>query len=58
MKVCKTLNYIEHLLILASKVTEGVPISVFASLVVIPADIGSPSPVIPSSNPLGGFKVN
>ena len=32
-QVCKTLNYTEHLLILASPVTGCVSISVFASLV-------------------------
>ena len=40
-KVCATLNYIEHFLILASTITECVPISVFASLVGIPIGITS-----------------
>ena len=40
-KVCKTLNYIEHLLISASTVTECVSISAFAFLVRIPAGIAS-----------------
>ena len=35
-KVCATLNYIEHVLILISTVTECVSISAFASLVGIP----------------------
>ena len=33
---CKYLNYVEHLLILASTVTSCVSISVFASLVFVP----------------------
>ena len=40
-KVCLTLNYIEHRLILASTVTGCVSISTFASLVGIPVDIAS-----------------
>ena len=40
-KVCPTLNYIEHQLILASTVTGCVSISTFASLVGIPVDIAS-----------------
>ena len=40
-KVCKTLNYIEHLLILASAATGCVLISAFASLVGIPVGIRS-----------------
>ena len=40
-KVCRVLNYIEHLLILISTVTECVPISAFASLVGIPIGITS-----------------
>ena len=39
--VCKTLNYIEHLLNLASVVTACVLISAFASLVGIPIGITS-----------------
>ena len=35
-KVCRVLNYIEHLLLLISTVTGCIPISVFASLVCIP----------------------
>ena len=38
--VCKTLNYIEHFLILASMVTRCILFSTFASLVGIPASIG------------------
>ena len=40
-KVCRTLNYIEHFLILASTITGCVSISAFASLVGIPIGITS-----------------
>ena len=40
-KVCTTLNYIEHFLILASKITECVSISAFASLIGITIGITS-----------------
>ena len=40
-KTCKYLNYAEHLLILASAVTNCVSISAFASLVGVPAGIRS-----------------
>ena len=40
-KVCRALNYIEHLLILASAVTGCVSNSVFASLIGIPIGITS-----------------
>ena len=40
-KACKYLNYVEHLLILVLTVTGCVSISVFASLVVIPAGVSS-----------------
>ena len=40
-KVCTTLNYIEHFLILGSTVTGCILISVFASLVGIPLGITS-----------------
>ena len=40
-KVCTTLNYIEHFLILASAVTGCISISVFASLLGIPIGITS-----------------
>ena len=40
-KVCGVLNYIEHLLILVSTVTECVSISAFATLVGIPVGITS-----------------
>ena len=40
-KSCSTLNYLEHLLILASTVTWCVSISPFASLVGIPVSIAS-----------------
>ena len=42
-KVCTTLNYIEHFLILGSTITGCVSISVFASLVGIPIGITSSS---------------
>ena len=40
-KVCTTLNYIEHFLILASAVTGCISISIFASLLSIPIGITS-----------------
>ena len=40
-KTCKDLNYIEHLLILASTITGCVSISAFASLVCVPVGITS-----------------
>ena len=40
-KVCTTLNYIEHFLILASTITGCISISAFASLIVIPMGIMS-----------------
>ena len=40
-KVCTTLNYIEHFLILASTITGWISISVFTSLLVIPIGITS-----------------
>ena len=40
-KVCTTLNYIEHFLILASAITECISISAFASLIGIPIGITS-----------------
>ena len=40
-KVCTTLNYIEHFLILGSTITGCVSISAFASLVGIPVGITS-----------------
>ena len=40
-KVCATLNYIEHFLMLASTITGCVSISAFASLVGIPVGITS-----------------
>ena len=40
-KTCEYLNYVEHLLILASTVTGCVSISAFASLVCVPAGIRS-----------------
>ena len=40
-KVCRILNYIDHLLIVISTITECVSISAFASLVGIPIEITS-----------------
>ena len=40
-KICTTLNYIEHFLILAPAITGGISISAFASLVGIPIGITS-----------------
>ena len=40
-KVCTTLNYIEHFLILASTITGCVSISAFTSLIGIPVGISS-----------------
>ena len=40
-KTCKYLNYVEHLLILVSTVTDCVSISAFASLVCVPVGITS-----------------
>ena len=42
-KVCTTLNYIGHVLIIASTTTECVSISAFASLICIPIGITSSS---------------
>ena len=40
-KVCKTLNYIEHLFILASAITECFSIYAFASLLGVPIEFVS-----------------
>ena len=40
-KICTTLNYIEHFLILASTITGCISISAFASLIRIPIGIAS-----------------
>ena len=40
-KTCKYLNYIEHLLILASTITDCISISAFVSLIAIPVGITS-----------------
>ena len=45
-KVCTTLNYIEHFLILGSTITGCVSISAFASLVGIPIGITSSAIVL------------
>ena len=38
-KICTTLNYMEHFLILASPITGCISISAFASLLIIPIGI-------------------
>ena len=43
IKVCTTLNYIEHFLILGSTITGCISISAFASLVGIPTGLMSPA---------------
>ena len=40
-KVCTTLNYVKHILIIASTITECISISVFPSLLVMPIGITS-----------------
>ena len=40
-KVCRVLNFVDHLLIIISTITECVSISTFASLVSIPIGIKS-----------------
>ena len=42
-KICTTLNYIEHFLILASTITGYISISAFTSLIGIPVGIASPA---------------
>ena len=37
--ICKILNYIEHFLILASVVTQCIPVTAFASLLGVPIGI-------------------
>ena len=43
IKVCTTLNYIEHLFILGSTITGCISISAFVSLVGIPIGLMSPA---------------
>ena len=40
-KVCTTLNYVKHILIIASTITECISISIFPSLLVMPIGITS-----------------
>ena len=42
-KVCITINYIEHFLIIAFTITGFISISIFASLIGIPVGLTSPS---------------
>ena len=53
----KYLNHVEHLLILASKVTGCVSISAFTSLVAIPVGISSTAVEIKVSDITGGTKM-
>ena len=53
----KYLNHVEHLLILASKLTGCVSISAFASLVAIPVGISSTAVEIKVSAITGGTKM-
>ena len=55
-KVCTTLNYIEHFLILASKITGSVSISDFATLVGIPIGIKSSAIGLKISEITAGIK--
>ena len=55
--ISKYLNHVEHLLILASKITCWVSISAFASLVAIPVGISSPAIEIKISAITGGTKM-
>ena len=55
-KVCTTLNYIEHFLILGSTITGCVSISAFASLVGIPVGITSSAIGLKSFVINAGFK--
>ena len=43
IKLCTTLNYVEHILILASTITGCISFSAFASLIGIPIEIASPA---------------
>ena len=56
-KTCKYLNYVEHLLILASAVTSCVLISAFASLVAIPVGITSSAVGIKFGQSLQDLKI-
>ena len=55
-KVCTTLNYIEHFLILGSTITGCVSISAFASLVGIPIGITSSETELKTSVITAGIK--
>ena len=55
-KTCKYLNHVEHLLILASTVTDCVAISTFVSLVTIPVGITSSAVAIKISAITAGIK--
>ena len=56
-KSCSTLNYLEHLLILASTVTWCVSISPFASLVGIPVSIASSAMGLKICQIISGIKI-
>ena len=55
-KVCTTLNYIEHFLILASTITGCISISAFASLFGIPIRITSSAIGLKMSAIVAGIK--
>ena len=55
-KTCKYLNYVEHLIILVSTVTDCVSISAFASLVWVPVGITSSAIGIKICAPTGEIK--
>ena len=56
-KTCATLNYVEHLLILASTVTWCVTISPFASLVGIPVSMASFAMGLKTCPVISGIKI-
>ena len=55
-KICTTLNYIEHFLILASTITGCISISAFASLIGIPIGITSSAIGLKMSKITAGIK--
>ena len=56
-RTCTTLNYLEHLLILASTVTWCVSICPFASLVGIPVSIASSAMGLKICSIISGIKI-
>ena len=55
-KVCTTLNFIEHFLILASTITECISCSTFAFLIAIPIGITSTAVGLKNCAITGGIK--